>query len=442
MVNFKEIDRNILDSFKNTDFYLFNQFFYFDNSNYACSLLRTTNNNIINITKVSLFNNFSKEEFTILRYQSDISSLNIDTDKPIVTSLQFISKNIDFFIEFLDHREEDTTLFLSFGKPTLKSFPFFHHKKVTKIFIPSDNYWRPLSCSSYNLSLFYPSPSFSYDLHDFQKKALKNDSITNDFIYKALKNKHPSWAKQLISATFNSMTGYQSPSELISAISSIILDNNIYLKTFKFNNNYRLESLFDSITLHTMNTKETIFIKKIIGKHYDKLINNESRKLLKELFNLTTLNNKSNINKIISSKIIKFKDADEFSSFLLSQINLLNNWNNEYILKNLAKLDISFTIQNNMILAEIDSYEQMSSIGSRSWCITTSNYLFNEYTSCSFQYVLFDLNRRSDDLFSFIAFTKKSGNITFAHLKDDSLCDKAYLHTILKNFKFSNGDIA
>ena len=114
--------------------------------------------------------------------------------------------------------------------------------------------------------------------------------------------------------------------------------------------------------------------------------------------------------KEIIVKLSKYKNVND----LLEIIKKLLSGSNEYydILKSLEKDENSEVLysKNNVILAEIKSYTKSCEIGSRSWCISTSEHMWSSYVTenNNKQLFLWNFNLDPSDNLSLIGITIKN----------------------------------
>lgn len=427
----KRINQIKCDTFKHTNFYLFS----FDYKNFNIQ-----NNQVIIITKAKFCNNYFNSSIRVINGNN--ITIDVDDISPIVTTIQCVSKNKEAFLSYIESSSNYFTIILEYDKPTVKSSYLFHHKLVQDIYINDENNWRPITCNRINLLLSHmlshrAQGHYSRLIQDCHKLPpnLKKITVTNESVYSFFKNKHQYWSKQFISAIFLTKTFNYSPFYQASSLANLVLKNLHFLKNFQFSSTYNLENLYDEITKTILISKIESFIKKTVGNKYELLVDETNYSLLVELYKVSS--DKIITQKLIKNKIAKYKDPQSFYVFLNNHVNILSNWTIESFEQKFKDLNLKYQVINNKIIARIENFNQIESIGSQSWCIVTSEDFFEQYTENSDQFLLFNFNLRSHELHSFIAFTKKNDVITYAHLKDDSKCDLDYIKEQITEFNFN-----
>lgn len=122
----------------------------------------------------------------------------------------------------------------------------------------------------------------------------------------------------------------------------------------------------------------------------------------------------------------------------------------ESVLRLSDNLDIKVVEKNedeNYLVLQIENYEQMLKIGSKSWCIATSESYFNSYVNdSSTQYIYYDFKLDKTDEKSMIGLTyNKGGGFEVGFFKDDSEVEieNVYLaNEIIESYIFDLNEVS
>jgi hypothetical protein len=180
----------------------------------------------------------------------------------------------------------------------------------------------------------------------------------------------------------------------------------------------KLEDLYDYLQNFEINQKTNQVIKALPSRTRQ-LVNNE----LKNLISLNTEYSKS-VKDFYSKKGGRYKDIQSLINDTKDYINnLKGDFNLESIKKKLEGLNVIITAESEeLLLIQVLDYDASCKIGSKSWCIVTSesywrNYV-NEFTN---QYFVYDFTKDISDKRHMIGFTVSPGDkISNAHWADDS----------------------
>lgn len=186
----------------------------------------------------------------------------------------------------------------------------------------------------------------------------------------------------------------------------------------------RIEKAEDKLTELIIQHKVNQTIKNISSSKNISLFNEESFNLIKSIIN-EKISTKT-LENYIGKKIAKFKSSEELNSSLEQFLNLFT-FGYEGILNKANELNIKIVnSKNNILILEINNFEDSKIFGSPSWCISTSKHYFESYTSDeNKQYFVFDFNKEITSNYSMIGITlDKNGKFNTAHLKDDEYIDE------------------
>jgi len=160
-----------------------------------------------------------------------------------------------------------------------------------------------------------------------------------------------------------------------------------------------------------------------------------------ELAKLLELNIKhiDSLTDFYNKKGRKFNSFDNVYKETKSIItNLEGDFNLPAILRKIDETgaEVKIVLKRPDILVLIPlNYEASCKIGSRSWCIVTSQSQWNNYaTLFNNQYYIFDFTKQISDNKSMIGATiDAEGKLYTAHFKDDSRCSDSYLDQLFKD---------
>lgn len=185
-----------------------------------------------------------------------------------------------------------------------------------------------------------------------------------------------------------------------------------------------LESIDDYLTAEIKVYKAKQFSKKILSNKYKHLETPLSDKYFKELFE-KNLSDKD-LQNFIGKKLATLQTPDDLVKLLKNVFQQLDGFLPENIERILNKYEIEpFYNEDNIMAFQIKQYAECKELGSPSWCIHRQESYFKTYTSndCR-QFILYDFNKDSKDIYSIIGFTiYADGSLRTQHLKDDDYID-------------------
>lgn len=247
------------------------------------------------------------------------------------------------------------------------------------------------------------------------KKILKDLNIPEDNAdYKKLREllkSHNGYVGKFTKWLFQDREQFEQIEEVYKMLSEIQIDRHI--DSFE-----KLEDLYDYLQSYEINQK-TNQVLKALPSRTRQLANDE----LKSLISLNTEYSKP-IKDFYSKKGGKYKDIDSLLSDTKDYINnLKGDFNLEGIKKRLEGLNVVLVDESEeLLLIQVLDYDASSKIGSKSWCISTSESMWksyvNEFTN---QYFVFDFTKDMSDKKHMIGFTVSPGDkVSNAHWADDS----------------------
>lgn len=188
--------------------------------------------------------------------------------------------------------------------------------------------------------------------------------------------------------------------------------------------NKSVEVFDDQFTKMADKQKFQIFAYSIASKKYRHLYNETSMTLLEDIYN----NNKDpeQLQIYVGKKIAAFKTPEDFNSYLTRYLSKINGFDPDLIVESVEKHEATIVSNNkDVLIVETTNYEQMSNLGSNSWCIVRDEGYFDDYVcDGNRQYIVFDFNKLSSDVESMIGITlSPDGTYRNAHVKNDDSID-------------------
>lgn len=189
--------------------------------------------------------------------------------------------------------------------------------------------------------------------------------------------------------------------------------------------NKSVEVFDDKFTDIANKQKFQLFAFSIASNKYRHLYDDESMKVLKNIYD----NNKDpeQLQTYVGKKIAAFKTPEDFNKHLNKYFSKINGFDQDAILEDVEKHGaILVSNVNDVLIVETTAYNQMSNLGSNSWCIVRDEGYYDDYAgNGNRQYIVFDFSKLSSDIESMIGITlSPDGTYRNAHLKnDDSTSD-------------------
>jgi len=269
----------------------------------------------------------------------------------------------------------------------------------------------------------------------FTKKQLQtvHDSIMAEYIRNTF-NKNPTVAKNFIDILQKDESSSLTVKRLMPSIET-------YANNLDFFNNkpfdlkaefadsfnkhrkdiYRVyEDLDDKMSRKIKDHKVNQYAHSIASNKYMHLYNEESYKIIEDIFDLKL---KTDVfQDYIGKKIAAYKTPEQFNEGLSTFLKSFNGFDMQSMLLKAENAGVQIISESDDILIiEIDNYEQSKLLGSSSWCIVRDESYFNSYTGDgNKQYFIYDFSYESSDNNSMIGFTLDAeGEHYAAHYKDD-----------------------
>lgn len=179
--------------------------------------------------------------------------------------------------------------------------------------------------------------------------------------------------------------------------------------------------VFDDKFTHIANKQKfQLFAFSIASNKYRHLYDDESMKVLKNIYD----NNKDpeQLQIYVGKKIAAFKTSEDFNKHLNKYFSKINGFDQDAILEDVKKHGATLVSNvNDVVIVETTAYDQMSNLGSNSWCIVRDEGYYDDYAgNGNRQYIVFDFNKASSDIESMIGITlSPDGTYRNAHMKND-----------------------
>lgn len=205
-------------------------------------------------------------------------------------------------------------------------------------------------------------------------------------------------------------------SDVLSILKKVEFENNI-INLIKYKEHEQIEDIIN-IRKHSHQYK-LIISNKLTSKNKE-LFEPKSFLLLEELTKEGLTAN--DFHKEFVKKIAKYKSKDELEIGLNLYATRRRGWSKESYIAKIRDTGLECSeIRKEILLTEIETYEQSSKIGSSNWCIATDDYFFEDYTkNYQRQYFVYDFNKEARDPESMIGVTVNfDGEIIYAHDKND-----------------------
>lgn len=185
----------------------------------------------------------------------------------------------------------------------------------------------------------------------------------------------------------------------------------------------KTEKLDDLMNKIIESQKIKNYANSILSNKYKDLIDDNSISLFKELFDLKI--SKNILQDYIGKKLASFKSNEDLNTALSSFIDKINNFDIDAIKTKIGNSNSNVRIvleKENKLIIEVGDYSSCKSFGSTSWCIVRDESYFQSYTKeDAKQYILFDFEKNSKDIYSMIGFTLLiNGELETVHAKNDN----------------------
>lgn len=245
------------------------------------------------------------------------------------------------------------------------------------------------------------------------------------------------------------MTGYKSAIEY----RNLLKVKKIHLEDFMKGKENPLKSfeLFnDTVQKLIIESKAKKLKHRIISKKHESLCDKETDKIFIEMAQMDFT--KKELQDFVGKKISAFTYSEELNGALMNLMEIKFGWSNDAWLKRIKDSGLTegsdyemVKNENNEMLLNIHSFEASKALGSKMWCITRENYMFEHYQEdLIFYQFYYDFNKEASDDESMTAVLSRfDGEPDQIYTKADKEILKDYKkekHTkkIIKNIRESN----
>lgn len=203
-----------------------------------------------------------------------------------------------------------------------------------------------------------------------------------------------------------------------------------------------IEDLDDKLNRRLKDQKVQLFAHSIASNKYKHLYNEESYKIIENIYDLKL---KTDVfQDYIGKKIAAYKSPEEFNEGLSKFLASMNDFSMRAVLNKAENAGVTVISQaDDILIVQVEDYEQSKLLGSSSWCIVRHESYFNSYTDGgNKQYFLFDFTKESADNESMIGFTIDiDGEHYAAHYKNDDEVDESseileYAHDVVREVNY------
>lgn len=172
-------------------------------------------------------------------------------------------------------------------------------------------------------------------------------------------------------------------------------------------------------------SKANKLIRSVVSNKYKHLINDESKDLFLNALDSDYL--VDNIKQNLGSKIAAIKTPAQFNLYLSDILGFDTEWNQEAVIKKIERSNAEvLLIKDNKIFFDVNTYEQTSSLGSQSWCLTRDQQQLSSYGYQNNERLVFvyDLNQDPNEELSKVALLYKNNKISEIYDKNDNSIEK------------------
>jgi hypothetical protein len=341
---------------------------------------------------------------------------------------------------FLNEKITEKTL----EEQGIKSVMEFNHSKIKEIILFSDR-----SIVMKKSDNTYADVFTSKQLHTL-KDTIVAEHIRNTF------KKNPTVAKNFIDI-FKRENSLINLGKLLVAVNTYSTNLDFFnSKPFDIKAEYEkselikpdkyraVEDLDDKMNKKIKDHKVQLFAHSIASNKYMNLYNDESYKIIENIYDLKL---KTDVfQNYIGKKIAAYKTPEEFNEGLKKFLDSFNDFTMDAVLNKAENAGVKIMSQSDDILiVQIEDYEQSKLLGSSSWCIVRDESYFNSYTDGgNKQYFLFDFSKESADNESMIGFTIDiDGEHYAAHYKNDDEVESSdetleYAHEVVNEVNYKD----
>jgi len=301
---------------------------------------------------------------------------------------------------------------LKSGSNCIVSIELAEHRKIPEIIYFNDN---SISCKE----------NGQYRcIRNKEELALVVSQVEDCCIQEMLKNR-PTIAKFFVDKHNESKFDYRhSFHKVENAIKNFIKHEDI-LKNNKVNYTVFADKDFEAIDDYISHIvhehKVKAYANSLFSNKYKHLMNDEALGYFRELYDLEFP--VQNLKKSIGSKIAAIKTQEDFTFVVKQLYGTLSGFNydaKKTMAEQYGAREVSY--KDDVLVLEIENYDQSKKLGSSSWCIVRDSVYFDDYVRDDRrQFFIYDFSKKEIDNDAMIGITlDKNGANLYQHLKDDT----------------------
>lgn len=170
------------------------------------------------------------------------------------------------------------------------------------------------------------------------------------------------------------------------------------------------ENLDDKMNAIVKEHKVKKFAESIISNKYIHLYDENSYKIFAEILDSNV--NTTQLQNLIGKKIALYNNTEEFNEGLRKVLDRINGFYLDTYLEKVKEKNAKIiSNKDNVLIIQVENFEQSKNLGSTSWCISRDKQYFDSYTSDNQnQFFIYDFNFESTDENSMIGMTLNKNN--------------------------------
>lgn len=193
---------------------------------------------------------------------------------------------------------------------------------------------------------------------------------------------------------------------------------------------FNIEHATDELKNFMLDYNTRQLAQSIASNKYRHLYDYKTQEIFKELYTLGV--SKAYIQDNIGRKLAAFNTPEDFNNALRKVVQTFNGFDERAYIEKANRYGADIVSNSHDILVlQIDNFDQSNKLGSPSWCISRDQYYFDSYCNTnSVQFFMYDFSKDITDTSSMIGITYglDNGKIDFknikaAHYKNDSSID-------------------
>ena len=173
------------------------------------------------------------------------------------------------------------------------------------------------------------------------------------------------------------------------------------------------ENLDDKMNAIVKEHKVKKFAESIISNKYIHLYDENSYKIFAEILDSNV--NATQLQNLIGKKIALYNNAEEFNEGLKKVLDRINGFYLDTYLEKVKEQNAKIiSNEDNVLIIQVENFEQSKNLGSTSWCISRDKQYFDSYTSDNkTQFFIYNFKLESTDENSMIGMTFNKDNYIY-----------------------------